>query len=236
MRTVRSEDRGLSRRVDLAGCERPHDDPSAGWHSREDDPHAADETAARWSRLFAGRSAREILERLMDGDPAEIEPRCRELLREQALLLDPTRLYVRSLARVAHAARLHAKHASLDQWLRERIAESIDDLIEEDREAERSGIPPSEPWDPRYAFISEVLGLEPTIARRACADFNVLPHRVRHAFFAIAVEGTSIRRYVAEGHGPPARVKADLAHAARILGRTIGSRMLDEREDGDDDE
>jgi hypothetical protein len=164
----------------------------------------------------------------MDGDPAEIAPRCRDMLRERALLLDPTRLHIRSLARIAHAARRLGNDASLDDWLRECIAKSIDDLVDEDRESERSGIPPSEPWDPRYAFMTEVLGLEPTIARRACAEFNLLPHRVRCAFFAVAIEGKTIRRFVAEGNGPPAVVRADIARAAGILGIEIRPRMVNE--------
>jgi hypothetical protein len=164
----------------------------------------------------------------MEGDPAEIAPRCRDMLRERALLLDPTRLYVRSLARIAHAARRRGNRASLDEWLRDCIAKSIDDLVDEDRETESSGIPPSEPWDPRYAFLTEVLGLEPAIARRACVEFNLLPDRVRCAFFAVAIEGKTLRRFVAEGNGPPAVVRDDIARAAGILGVTISPRMLGE--------
>jgi hypothetical protein len=49
----------------------------------------------------------------------------------------------------------------------------------------------------------------------------MLPIETRRAFFAIAVEGKSIHRYVAEGNGPPQLVRERLDAALRALGRKL---------------
>jgi hypothetical protein len=175
-----------------------------------------------------------VLSRLVDGDPLEIEARCLEELREQAFLLCVSRVHLRSVARIAHAAMRYRGEPALDVWLKERVEHSIKELLEEDREEERVGVPPSQPWDPRYAFVSEALGIEPTLARRACVAFNLLPHEVRCAYYAVVVDGKTIHRYVAEGHGPPDRARSHLKLALRTLGKAIGrSWPASEGVDGD---
>jgi len=52
--------------------------------------------------------------------------------------------------------------------------------------------------------------------------FNFLPDRVRGAYFAVLVQGKTVNRYVAEGHGPPERVKADIEMALRAISDAIG--------------
>ena len=54
--------------------------------------------------LLRGGSSREILERIFEGDPLEIEARCRERIETRAYLLDAGRLHLRAVARVARAA------------------------------------------------------------------------------------------------------------------------------------
>ena len=164
----------------------------------------------RLEELFGGKRPREILERLFDGDPLELGARCRSRLEESAYLLDLPRLHLRVLARIAHRGSHYRGDPPLAEWLSQRIEDSIHELLEEDRDAERQGLLPQVPMDPRYKFVSELLGMEPLLARRACVAFNVLPLEVRCAWFAIAVHGTSVNRYVAEGHGPPEKVKAQV--------------------------
>lgn len=173
--------------------------------------------------VLKGSSPRKILERLVDGDPLELAARCQESIEESALLVDPYRLQLRTVARVAHAAPTYRGDPPLTAWIRSRIEQSMQELISEDREEERSGMPPPDVSDPRYEYVSEVLGIETTLARRACVAFNSLPHGVRCAWFAVAVEGMTVNRYVAEGYGPPDRVKRDLKLALTTIARAIGS-------------
>src|SRR3954464_13835959 len=117
--------------------------------------------------LLAHRSAREVLARLSDGDPLEIHARCIARIEHHARFIDVRRLHARSVARIAHAAPRYRGEPALDPWLEERIDASIEDLLNEDAEEDRSDIPASEPWDPRYAFVSDAMGIEPALARRA---------------------------------------------------------------------
>lgn len=172
--------------------------------------------------FLRGRSPREILARLVDGDPLEIEARCRERIETLAFLVDPSRTHVRAVARVARAAVRWTGETPLAELLQERIDFSIRELVAEDREEERGGVPPSEPWDPRYTFVSEILGIEPALGRRACIAFNSLPERVRCTYYAIAVLGMSVNRRTAQGYGPPERVKAEVEMAVQTISSAIG--------------
>jgi hypothetical protein len=160
---------------------------------------------------------RVVLARLMDGDPLEIGPRCQERLQTECWLVDLSRLVLRAYARIAYAAPRYRGRPPLDDWLRSRIDQSVVELVREDREEERTGIPAEEPWDPRYAWVSETLGLEPELARRACIAFNDLPRDVRQTYFAISVEQKSLNRWIAEGNGPPDQVREKLERAFRAL-------------------
>ena len=172
--------------------------------------------------LLRGGSSREILERIFEGDPLEIEARCRERIESRAYLLDAGRLHLRAVARVARAAPGWKGEPSLAEFIMERIDYSAQELIQEDREEELSGTPPADPQDPRFTLLTETLGIPIALARRACVAFNYLPERVRCAYFAVLVRGKTVNRYVAEGHGPPGRVKADIEMALQTISDALG--------------
>jgi hypothetical protein len=167
--------------------------------------------------ILGAGSARSVLERLMDGDPLEIGPRCQERIEHHAILVAWDRLWLRSAARIAYSAPTYDGTPPLDLFLMEHVDLSIDELIEEDREEENAGQPPLEPWDPRYSFLAETVGMEPALARKACIRFNDLPEAVRRTYFAVALARKTIHRWVAEGHGPPHKVKEDLKRAFAAL-------------------
>ncbi len=170
------------------------------------------------SELLVGASPREVLERLTEaGDPFELEARGEQRLRERAFLIAAHRVRDRALARVAHASMRYEGEPALDVWLTARVDEAIADLLAEEAADERRGVPATEPWDPRYAMITEIAGVEPAQARGMCVAFNALPDEVRATAFAILVEGTTFNRYVAQGYGPPERVKAHLKRALLTL-------------------
>ena len=172
--------------------------------------------------ILGGRSPREILRKIGDGDPLEIGARCLEHVPKLAVLVDFRRVMIRTMARAAHAAPRYRGEPPLDEWLRKMIEISVKDLIQEDVNEENAGIPPSQPWDPRFAFISETFGVEPAAARRAAIAFNVLPAEVRKTFFAIAVDKKTVNRYVAEGNGPPDKVRAYIRQAIDAISGHLG--------------
>jgi len=205
-------------------------DPEPGPHEEpHDDARQEHEEAGEYPghAILGSDSASAVLARLIDGDPLEVEARCEERITHHAFLLALRRVHLRAVARIAHRAPRYRGTPKLDEWMNMRIDEAIHDLVEEDREQELGGLPPSEPWDPRYAFVSEALGMEPALARRACLEFNRLPHEVRRTYFAIAIEGKTIHRYVAEGNGPPRKVIENLNRALRALGQQFGPGQAD---------
>lgn len=179
------------------------------------------------SDLLAGANPKKVLRRLFDGDPLGIAQACSQRLRSKALILDLNRLHMRAIARIAHAAPRYRGHPSLDPWITGRIDQSIKDLIKDDREEERSAMPPSDPREPRFIFLSEALGIEPGLTRKACIKFNDLEPDVRGAFYAVVVEGKKINRYVAEGNGPPDNVLRLVRQALKVFSSLGGLGEID---------
>jgi hypothetical protein len=168
------------------------------------------------SELFAGGSPREVLGRLLDGDPLDLAGRTRSRLKEKALLLDVERWTLRSMARVAFAAPRWDGSLALIEWIDQLVDRAAGDLLDEDRAALREP-PAQDESDSRYAFLTQALGIEPGIALRACVVFNDLPDHVRRAFWALVVEGKSFARCVSEGLGTREQVQADARRALTAL-------------------
>jgi hypothetical protein len=168
-------------------------------------------------KILGAGTPRKVLQLLTDGDPLEIGPRCQERIEERAVFVDWERLWLRSLAHIALLAPRYKGKPKLDLFLAEGIDVAIGDLIREDREEDRKGVPVTTPWDPRYAFVSEQVGMEPGLARTACIRFNGLPRGVRSTYFAVALQKKTFNRWVAEGHGPPEKIHAQLKQAFEAL-------------------
>lgn len=182
-----------------------------------------------WRALFTGRNAKEILALVVNEDRLELWERCGDRLLERCHLVDMDRLFARSAARVAYAGQTYTGVPEFMEFLRDRIDYSMDELMREDREEEREGKPILPGQNASYAFVSEVLGMEIGVTRRGVCQFNVLDERIRHAFFALVVQSKRLRRYVAEGYGPPERVDERL----RIAFETIGAPYDDWLRQGD---
>ncbi len=179
------------------------------------------------AELFRGKSPRAVLHLLLDHDPFELAARVTARLEQRALLLSHDRVWLRTLARVAHAAPGYRGRPPLDEWLRGRLDKSMDEILAEQVQQELEAAPLELPAEPHHAFVTERFGVEPGQARRACVRFNGLPDRVRHTFFALTVHGRSVHRHVAEGHGPPERVQADFETAVRALAAYPDAEDLD---------
>jgi hypothetical protein len=158
-----------------------------------------------------------VLARFVDDDPLELGPRCAEALRVGSWLLDHERLFLRAAARAAHRGWQSSGRPALDAWLKSVIDDSIAELLTDDREAERSGLPLPVVSEPRYAALSGALGIEPLEARAACVRFNRLPRIVRRAFFAIFIERVPLDRYTEEAGQTMEQVEMVLGQALRAL-------------------
>jgi len=142
------------------------------------------EMAPGWRSLLQGRSPKEILSRIVAGDPLRLRARAGQRLEAQALLLDADRVFLRSLALCSRAAVRWRGQPGIEEWLGERIDEALQQLLEE------SGEPPA----PQGAFesLAAPLGLDPRALGRACARFHRLPFADRRAFFDFVLHARSL--------------------------------------------
>ena len=90
------------------------------------------------SELFRSRSPREILRCLAAGDPLKIEARVIEVLRDGGWLVDHARLTLRAMACIAYAAPNYRGQPERTRWLRNRIEDALQQLLEEDIELTQS--------------------------------------------------------------------------------------------------
>jgi hypothetical protein len=148
-----------------------------------------------WRRWLAGGSPREILGRILPGDPLGVRVLVARRLREEALLLDADRVHLRSLALCARYAARYEGRPAIESWLGRQIDEAIEELGREHLLQAAPG---------RASAIEDLakpLGLEPVAMYRACLAFNRRELSERQAFFALVIEQRSLD---------------DIAHAAGV--------------------
>lgn len=141
-----------------------------------------------WKRFLATGSPREVLARLVDGDPLGVRALVAERLSASRRLLDAERVALRTLARVARFACRYRGRPEFSNWLVERCDEAIEDILDEEREAAaRTAAFAPEPSE-AFTLLAEPLGIEAHLARRACAAANDCAFDERDAFFALVLE------------------------------------------------
>ncbi|MCH2105030.1 MAG: hypothetical protein MK291_00145 [Planctomycetes bacterium] len=143
--------------------------------------------------------ARELLPRLVEGDPLELLPRCAAHLAKEALLLDLSKLHARSLALVARRFEEVSAEES-DEWLNACVEEAAGQLIHEEQFEERLGFPPPRAEDPRSSFLVGALGIEPALTRGVSVSFHHKSREERRRFWRAVVAGEPING-IAEDEG-----------------------------------
>jgi len=161
--------------------------------------------------VLAGASPREVLARLMAGDPLGLAHVVEERLRARAYLLDADRVFLRTAARCARLAVRYRGDPTLERWLAERADEAIGDLLRADGEAELRGEPPGPERLAVLEVLARPLGLDPARLHSACLEHNRLPEPQRRAFREVVLEGRSLDALAASGD----RSATELARAAR---------------------
>lgn len=170
-----------------------------------------------WRQVLAGSSPREVLARLLAGDPLALQPRVAAALRSRALLLDADRALLRTMARCARMARRYRGHPELERWLDERVDEALLDLVREDAE----GLRPEARQGGAIEALSRPLGLDPAAMGAACAAFNLLSLGERRAFHDLVIAGRSLDALAAE-EGSATEIARRARRALEVL--LVGAR------------
>lgn len=166
--------------------------------------------AGDWRAILAGASPREVLARLMNGDPLALASVVEERLRVRAYLLDADRVFLRAAARCARMAGRYRGDPPLAAWLAERVDEALLELVEEELEALAGGCE-SGPDQAVFESLARPLGLDPGRTRRACAVHNGLDEELRRAFREVVLEGRDLDGLARAG----GRSATAIARAAR---------------------
>ena len=74
-----------------------------------------------WRAILAAASPREVLARLMSGDPLELRALCARRIEEHRYLVDVDRVFLRAVARTARFAHRYRGLPELDTWLGEQV-------------------------------------------------------------------------------------------------------------------
>ncbi len=165
-----------------------------------------------WRQILSGSRPREVLARLIAGDPLDVRRHVTALLRARSYLLDADRVYLRAVARCARFALRYRGQPGLETWLSERVEEALLDLLHEDLEAERRKELPGDVALAGLEDLARPLGLDPGRMRAVCVAFNHRPEPERRAFFALVIEGRSLDG-LTRGEGSAAHV----ARRARLV-------------------
>jgi hypothetical protein len=163
-------------------------------------------------------SPRQILARVVDGDPLALRPRCELRVRSQAILLDVHRLHLRSAAHVARHGAAYAGAPTLDIWLAEKIRAATRELLQDEAEQVASGAIPEPPEDERLLLIAETFGIDPAVLGPGCVAFNRARYEVRAAFQGLILEAQDAEAWCAANSTTRERAKASLRSALWALG------------------
>jgi hypothetical protein len=197
-------------------------------------PDPAPDAAGVWKRVLGAGTPREVLARLVDGDPLRIGPRCQERLASQRLLMDLRRLHLRAVAHVARNARSYRGAPVLDVWLAEQVRRSVKELLDEDRQRLREDPPETGPGDPWLQGVGRILGVDPALVARGCAMFNLAPYPIRSAFFGIVLAGEEIGEWARSNGMEESTAQAAVRRALWILGLKDEADLDGFLEEGDD--
>lgn len=189
---------------------RPGDGRSGDGRSDARRSGLASSPSSDWRAWLAGGTPREVLARIVQGDPLEVRERVARKLREDALLFDADRVQLRTLARCARAAPSYRGRPELDKWLDALVDEALRDLLREDDERAAPGATAPEP-EGALVELSRPLGLDARSLAVACRAFNRLPVDERRAFFRLVLEGRSLDELARTAAAAAPRTTADPA-------------------------
>ncbi len=138
-------------------------------------------TSGRTLELLGRGEPRDVLARIVPGDPLGLRPRVAHRLRARALLFDAERPLLRSLALVAARAPRYRGRPRPDLWLDARVEEALDELLSEERAGVREGLG-------SFEQIARRLGLRCEAVAAGRRRFHALKREDRDAFLRLVLE------------------------------------------------
>lgn len=185
-----------------------------------------------WPSFLRGESAEWILARLSEGDPLRLAERCARRLREKWVLLDPERVCLRALGVCAEAAAREAAPADLEAWVATKVDATIERLVDEDREAERTRPGELSEEEQKFELLTRSLLVEPGLVRTVSVAFNDLGPLPRRAFFELLIEGAEPLEVIERGPWNKEELHAAVLNALRVIGYDVtGKRPARKSED-----
>lgn len=187
-------------------------------------------TDATWCRApsvridvatFFGARPRDLLARLLEDDPLDLELRCHQRRDQLAYVVARPRLHARSVARAAYAGSRYRGSPAPDPWLERIIDNSLRELLEEDESGQRRSLPVEHPED--FEPLASVLGVDPAGARGVCVAFNQLVPDARRAFFAVGIGNRRLEAFARCESRPLEAVEADFHTAVRTITGVAGT-------------
>jgi len=156
--------------------------------------------------LLERDDVRSILSRLIEGDPLELSLLANSVVSTETLMVHPARLAARTSAQLAFRAFAGDRpSASVLTWLQRWTRRCLEDLIEEDVDAEQRRAPLSAAELEEFSeLVPSTTGIEPQLSRLAAVLFNRYRSQDRLVFYRCAIEGFSIPDAAREA-GLPAR-------------------------------
>ncbi len=171
-----------------------------------------------WKSVLGEGSPREILARLVEGDPLDLRARCELRVRSQAVLIDVHRLHLRTAAHVARHGREYKGSPPLEIWLAEKIRHATRELLQEEAERAASGEIPEAPEDDRLLLIADTLGIDTGVIGRGCVAFNRARYEVRAAFYGLVLEAQDPTAWCTANSTTIERATSSLRAALYALG------------------
>ncbi len=152
----------------------------------------SERSSEHWRAVLGGMSPREVLARLLQGDPLELRQVVAARLSARAYLFDADRVHLRALAHCARYAVRYRGTPPIETWLEEIVDQALLDLLREDVEAERRTTPADAEELAAFVDLARPLGLEPAAMRRVCLAHNLLREPERQAFHGMVIAGRKL--------------------------------------------
>jgi hypothetical protein len=171
-----------------------------------------------------GLSIHEALRVLLESDPLGLAERAHKKLEADALFLDPRRAASRLAARVAFELELR-DGLDLDVWIDRLTAQSLRELLEEQRAEEALGVPNSRSSDAGYyQLLAESTQMDVELVRLVCVTLNDLRDGHRRVFRALAVDHKSVETCAREGLGTSAEIVERFREAGDAVAMALVNR------------
>lgn len=187
---------------------------------------------AAWPSFLRGEDSQEILARLSQADPLHLREAAARRLREVWFLLEPDRVFHRTLAVCADAVPCEDPPQDLSAWARGKLDLAIDQLVRLDSEAEFAHPELLTDAEKDFPLLTECLLLEPELVRAASVAFNSLEPLPRRAFFELLIEGREPPEVIEAGPWDEDGLYEAIQTALATLGLDVQPEPADDQPQG----